>query len=270
MNEEVRGQISQHLELMCCPGCGADLELEARTLICSGCRHRFEIVDNLPRLFLPNEWSELRADVTESMKAFYEETPFPNYDEFDSTASLVEKARRGRFAKLLDDQVPPGSRVIECGCGTGQLSNFLSIANRQLFAVDMCVNSLGLGQQFKERNHLTRVNFFQMNLFRPIFKPETFDLVISNGVLHHTSDPYLAFETISKLVKPGGHILIGLYHKYGRLITDLRRLIFGLSRDRFTFLDPNLREGAFGSGTGKWKAWFMCDAADPVGRHCSA
>ena len=248
---------------MCCPGCGADLELAAEALSCIGCGQRFEVEGNVPLLFLPNEWSDSREDITESMKAFYEKTPFPNYDPFDSVASLVEKAREGRFAKLLDEQIPPGSRVIECGCGTGQLSNFLSIANREIFAVDMCVNSLTLGQQFKVRNRLTRVHFFQMNLFRPIFKPGTFDLVISNGVLHHTSDPFLAFRTISKLVKPGGHILIGLYHRYGRIITDLRRLIFGLSNDRFIFLDPNLRAGEFEAGSGKWKAWFMDQYKNP-------
>jgi SAM-dependent methyltransferase len=137
------------------------------------------------------------------------------------------------------------------------------MANRDVFATDMCVNSLALGQQFKEKNQLSRVHFFQMNLFRPSFKPGTFDLVISTGVVHHTSDPRLAFETISKLVKPGGHILIGLYHRYGRLITDLRRLIFGVSKDRFTFLDPNLRKGALDSGTGKWTAWFMDQYKNP-------
>ena len=263
MNEEAGKQLLQHLELMCCPGCGGDLELAAESLSCVGCGRCFEIADNVPLLFLPNEWSDTREDITESMKAFYEETPFPNYDEFDSVASLVAKARRGQFAKLLDDQIAPGSRVIECGCGTGQLSNFLSVANRRVIAVDMCVNSLGLAQQFKERNHLTRVDFFQMNLFRPSFKPATFDLVISNGVLHHTSDPFLAFATISKLVKPGGHILIGLYHRYGRLITDLRRLIFGLSNNPFTFLDPNLRTGALEPGSAKWKAWFMDQYKNP-------
>jgi len=263
VNERAAGGLSRYLDLLCCPGCGADLELRANELCCVGCSSRFEISHDIPLLFLPNEWDGSREDVTESMKAFYEETPFPNYDEFDSVASLVEKARKGRFAALLDDQVAPGTLVLECGCGTGQLSNFLSVANRTVFAVDMCVNSLRLGQQFKQKNHLARVNFLQMNLFRPVFKPATFDLVISNGVLHHTSDPFLAFETISRLVKPGGHILIGLYHKYGRLLTDLRRLVFGLSNDRFTFLDPNLRAGGLGTGSRKWKAWFMDQYKNP-------
>jgi len=47
-------------------------------------------------------------------------TSFPNYDDLDSVGSLIEKARRGVFAKLLDDQIPFGAHVIECGCGTGQ------------------------------------------------------------------------------------------------------------------------------------------------------
>ena len=80
-----------------------------------------------------------------------------------------------------------------------------------------------------------------------------FDLVISNGVLHHTSDPELAFATIANLVKPNGYVMIGLYHRYGRLITDLRRILLALSRDRLAFLDPNLRQGSFGSE--KRRAW---------------
>jgi hypothetical protein len=56
-------------------------------------------------------------DVTEMVKAFYEETPFPNYDDIDSRETLVMKARQGRFAAALDDQLPDGAIVLEAGCG---------------------------------------------------------------------------------------------------------------------------------------------------------
>jgi SAM-dependent methyltransferase len=219
------------------------------------------VTDAIPQLFWPNDWSGERGDVTEQMRSFYEETPFPNYEGFESIGSLQRKAREGLFARLLDEQVPPGARIIECGCGTGQLSNFLSIANRTVFGTDMCLNSLKLGHEFKEKHALDRAHFLQMNLFRPVFKPDSFDLVISNGVLHHTSDPFLAFRTISRLTRPGGYLLVGLYHRYGRLVTDLRRAIFNLTRDRFTSLDPNLREGGFRHA--KWKAWFMDQYKNP-------
>ena len=206
-------------------------------------------------MYWPTEWDPTKPDVTEDVRAFYEETPFPNYDDFDDVGSLMEKARRGLFARLLDEQIPFGPRVLEAGCGTGQMSNFLSVANRTIIGADLCLNSLRLGHEFAERNHLSTVHFVQMNLFRPAFAPASFDLVISNGVLHHTADPALAFRTLTRLVRPGGYILVGLYHRYGRLITDARRRIFRAFGDRFQFLDPNLRQA--GTSAAKRRAWFM-------------
>ncbi len=254
MNDETRRALLANLPILCCPRCEGDLDGGDDRLVCSRCRQVFPVSDDIPLMFVPNEWSEDREDVTADVKAFYEETPFPNYEEFDSVGSLIRKAQQGRFAKLLDDQIPPDSLVLECGCGTGQLSNFLSIANRTVFGADICLNSLRLGQEFKERNGLKGVHFLQMNLFRPAVKRGTFDLVIANGVLHHTSNPLLGLESISRLVKPNGHAIVGLYHRYGRLITDLRRLVFRASGERFTFLDPNLRSRDLGSE--KRRAWF--------------
>ena len=242
------------LELLRCPTCRGVLGPAEAALRCGSCARTFGIDDGIPQLFWPNEWEEGKTDVTEIVKQFYEETPFPNYDDFDSVASLAHKARQGMFARLLDEQVPPALRVIECGCGTGQLSNFLSIANRTVLATDMCLNSLRLGRDFARRHHLERVHFVQMNLFRPAVAAESFHLVISNGVLHHTSDPKLAFHSIARLVRPGGYILIGLYHRYGRLITDARRALFRLSGNRFKALDPNLRRRE--SSGAKKTAWF--------------
>lgn len=243
-----------HVKLLACPKCGSHLQRDGEQLECGACRETFPITDDIPMLFWPDDSAGMDGDVTRIVKEFYEETPFPDYDDFDSVASLAEKARRGIFARMLDEQLPPGVRILECGCGTGQLSNFLSIANRTVFASDMCENSLRLGQRFAREHQLHRVVFLQMNLLRPVFQPESFDLLISNGVLLTCSDPFRAFESIGRLVKPGGYILIGLYHKYGRLITDARRLLFRLTGDRFLSLDPNLRNKELSSA--KKRAWF--------------
>lgn len=213
------------------------------------------------QLFAPNDWEPSQPDITEKMRAFYEKTPFPNYDDFDSVGSLIEKARRGIFAKLLDDQLPFGARIIECGCGTGQLTNFLAIANRQVIGADMCLHSLRLGDEFRRKQEIRRASFVQMNLFKPCFKPFSFDVVISNGVLHHTSDCRKAFESIATLVKPGGYLVVGLYHWYGRLWTDLRRWIFKLTNDRLKFLDWRLVHSAVSDA--KKEAWFQDQYKNP-------
>jgi SAM-dependent methyltransferase len=251
----------EDLGLLCCPACGAALARDGDGLGCTAGAHHFAVDDGIPLLFWPNDWEAGRPDVTERMRAFYEETPFPDYEDFDSPASLADKARQGRFAALLDEQIPPGARVLEVGCGTGQLTNFLSIANRTVYGADLCRNSLRLGRSFARENDLGRARFVQMNLFRPCFREGIFDLVVSNGVLHHTSDPFLALQTIARLVRPGGHLLFGLYHRFGRLVTDLRRGIFRTTGERLAFLDPNLRRGGFRGP--RRRAWFMDQYRNP-------
>jgi SAM-dependent methyltransferase len=240
-----------YLHLLHCPVCSTAVEKTQDHISCPACPRVFPIKDGIPLLFTPNDQND---DITDMVKLFYEENPFPNYEDTDDLAQFIRKAREGVFADLLDQQIPFGTRILECGCGTGQLSNFLGIAHRTVFGTDICVNSLGLAYQFKKSNSLDRVHFLQMNLFRPVFSPQSFDVVISNGVLHSTVDPYLGFQTLSKLVRPGGHLIIGLYHRYGRLATDLRRILFRLTGDRFSFLDPRLRGRK--PDEAKFRAWF--------------
>jgi SAM-dependent methyltransferase len=247
--------------LLCCPVCGADLGIEPSGFHCASGAHSFPAQDDIPSAFAPNDWDGTKKDVTEQIRAFYEENPFPNYDDFDDVGSLIDKARAGLFAKLLDNQIPFGANVIECGCGTGQLSNFLSIANRTVIGTDLCLNSLKMASAFKQKNDLDRAHFLQMNLFRPAFKPGSFDLVISNGVLHHTSDPFLGFKSISRLVRPGGYILIGLYHRYGRLATDIRRFVFNATNDSMLFLDRHASDTRVSEQ--KRRAWFMDQYKNP-------
>lgn len=248
-------QVQKFLPLLRCAACGQGLTAGQGTVTCTSGEHAFPIRNGIPLLFVANDWTPGTKDVTDTVKSFYEQTPFPNYDEFDSIAALMSKSRKGLFARLLDEQVPLRARVLEVGCGTGQLSNFLGIAQREVFGADMCVNSLSLAEEFRRKNGLGNVSFYQMNLFRPVFRPATFDLVIANGVLHHTSDPFGGFKSIATLVKPGGYIIVGLYNKYGRLMTDLRRVLFRATGRRFMFIDPYLRERG-SKLDAKADAWF--------------
>ena len=213
------------------------------------------MTDGIPNLFVPNDAS-FSGDVTELVKSFYEETPFPNYDGFDSRESLAGKARRGFFAALLDKQLPEGALDLEAGCGTGQLSNFLGMSwRRRVFAGDICLNSLRLAKGFADRYSVRNVAFLQMNLFRPPFRDDTFDIVISNGVLHHTGDCEGGFKSILAKLKPGGHIVIGLYNGLGRLPTLWKRSAFRAFGPKLYFLDPRLRD--MSREPARIKAWFM-------------
>jgi SAM-dependent methyltransferase/uncharacterized protein YbaR (Trm112 family) len=245
---------AQFFDILGCPVCSGELLPGDASLSCSNCDHQFVVDSGIPLLFATDEGGTNR--VTDIVKAFYEENPFPNYDDLDSKQSLMEKARRGLFARLLDEQIPAGALVLEAGCGTGQLSNFLGMHwNRRVIGADVCLNSLRLGKAFRDENNIKNAHFLQMNLFRPPFRHGVFDLVISNGVLHHTSDPRRGFASISRLVKPGGYILIGLYNKIGRLTTDLKRTLFRISGDRFRKVDAHMRNPNYNEA--RKRAWFM-------------
>jgi carbamoyltransferase len=215
----------------------------------------YPVEEGIPRLFVLSTTPDRNgSDVTDVVKAFYEKTPFPNYDDVDNQRALIEKARAGTFARLLNEQIPYGARVLEVGCGTGQLTNFLAIARRSVLGVDVCLNSLRLAHAFKTTHGLERATFAQMNLFRPALKHAFFDVVISNGVLHHTSDCRLAFHTISRLVKPGGYLVVGLYSAYSRKLHAARRAVVRFTGLTSPWLDPHFKKiGA----EGKREAWFQ-------------
>jgi 2-polyprenyl-3-methyl-5-hydroxy-6-metoxy-1,4-benzoquinol methylase len=253
--------LKEHIDIFLCPACRGDLEVNHNRLSCKKCKVRYQIEDGIPLLFCPSEWDNSKKNVTDIVKEFYEKSPFPNYEQFDNIGALVQKSQNTFFANLLNKQIPFNIRVLEVGCGTGQMSNFLGVSHRYVFGTDMCLNSLKLGHGFKRKNNLDRVGFYQMNLFRPIFKEESFHLVICNGVLHHTGDPFGGFKSISKLVKKGGYILVGLYNTYGRLITDLRRIIFNISGDKFKYMDPRLR--GQDRGESKKDSWFKDQYKNP-------
>lgn len=224
------------------PCCRTTLTRTKAGRVCDSCGHCFEIDGGISQMFWPHAKMDDPKDVTEKVKAFYEETPFPNYHGHDSIYSLIDKSLKDTYTRILDQSIPYNTDVLEVGCSTGQLTNFLGSSCRWVVGADMCLNSLKLGEAFRREHGLDRVRFLQMNLFRTALRNEQFDLVICNGVLHHTSDPYEGFKSIIQLVKPGGHVLIALYNKYGRLTTDIRRTLFRVTGGRARRIDPILRE----------------------------
>jgi len=252
---------TRHSDIFSCPICGGELGLNERYFICNNSGSKFRLDNGIPNFFVPNNWESGNSDVTSKVKTFYEKTPFPGYEDIDNPELLIKKSRKGIFAEMLNKQIPYNIRVLDAGTGTGQLANFLGLAQRYVFGVDISSNSLQIAQKFKTKHQLDRVGFYQMNLFKPVFKEKSFHVVISIGVLHHTSNPFLGFKSLAKLVSDDGYIVIGLYNKYGRITNDLRKIIFNLSGDRFRFLDPNLKNPD--ENKNKKRSWFLDQYKNP-------
>ena len=141
--------------------------------------NKFEIKDNKPYLKdknlklidnkIPNFISSDLDNLTDKMSEFYNDVKFPNYDDFDDYASLFDKGTQNLFTKRIDDELNYGINVLELGCGTGQLSLFLTRGNRNIYGVDISEGSLILGEKFRSKNEINNV-FMKMDVFDLKFK----------------------------------------------------------------------------------------------------
>jgi SAM-dependent methyltransferase len=176
------------------------------------------------------------------VRRFYEHAPFPGYPPRDSLTWLRARAERSEFARLLDKAIPGDARILEIGCGTGQMSLYLARADRVVFGADLTRGSLLLGAAAARRFGLDRVQFIETDLHRPGLRGGSFDVVYSSGVVHHTPDPRASFARIARLARPGGMIVLGLYNAFARIPLRLRRLVARLSGYRWIPFDPVLRD----------------------------
>ena len=215
----------------------------------------YKFFKDIPDLFLEdgNSLTKIQSD-------FYNNVKFPNYDDVEDFGSLLDKSRRSIFVKKLDDEIPMGSNILEAGCGTGQMSIVLSRYARQIYGIDLSKGSLIEAKQFINSNDIKSVHLFRMNIFKLFFKENTFDVIISNGVLHHTYNPKLAFSKLVRVLKPRGIIVIGLYHRYGRIIQKIRQSLIKNFGDNFKFLDKRFREKI---SYKKKYAWFLDQYKNP-------
>ena len=215
----------------------------------------YKFFKDIPDLFLEdgNSLTKIQSD-------FYNDVKFPNYDDVEDFGSLLDKSRRSIFVKKLDDEIPMGSNILEAGCGTGQMSIILSRYARQIYGIDLSKGSLIEAKKFINSNDIKSVHLFRMNIFKLFFEENTFDVIISNGVLHHTYNPKLAFSKLVRVLKPGGIIVIGLYHRYGRIIQKIRQILIKNFGDSFKFLDKRFREKISDK---KKYAWFLDQYKNP-------
>lgn len=100
-----------------------------------------------------------------------------------------------------------GMTAIDIGCGVGWAEESFNFnPNCNYFGLDM---SLSTEVAYENTKDMDNVCITQASVFDLPFPTEYFDIIFSNGVLHHTGDTRGAFDNLCEHLKPGG--LIGVY-----------------------------------------------------------
>ena len=106
-----------------------------------------------------------------------------------------------------------GKRVLEIGVGLGADHQRFAEAGAILSGIDLTDRAVELTRRRLEAFGLksdVRVG----NAEKLSFPDETFDIVYSWGVIHHSHDTPRAVAEIYRVLKPGGSARVMIYHKY--------------------------------------------------------
>lgn len=105
-----------------------------------------------------------------------------------------------------------GKKVLEIGVGSGIDHLELAKSEAILTGIDITPKSIELTKKNLEL-HGYQSNLLVADTENLPFKDETFDIVYSFGVLHHTPDIQKAIDEIFRVLKPRGKVLLSLYNK---------------------------------------------------------
>ncbi|MCG3161348.1 MAG: Ubiquinone/menaquinone biosynthesis C-methyltransferase UbiE [Acidobacteria bacterium] len=179
---------------------------------------------------------------------------FSTVSYWDEPAQLL-KLRLDRNGIDLNEL--PRKRVLDAGCGNGRYTAaWRLIGARQAVGVDISPLNIATAQRRVEQLNINGVTFEQGNVLKLPFPDNSFDIVFSNGVLHHTVDWRAGVAECVRTLKPGGLGWLYLIENPGGLFWDvieiLRVIAQGLDRDA-------ARNALRGLGTPANRVFYMLD-----------
>jgi ubiquinone/menaquinone biosynthesis C-methylase UbiE len=177
---------------------------------------------------------QANAELKERVRAFWQEHPCGTKftDAEPGSRRFYELVEEHRYTKewhiptaanFADTQ---GKRVLEIGCGLGTDGAQFAKAGADYTGIDLTDAAVDLARRrfeiFQLPGTFRRADAEQLD-----FADNSFDIVYSHGVLHHTPDTAGAIREIHRVLRTGGRAVVMLYHKdsynYRINISMLRR-----------------------------------------------
>lgn len=133
------------------------------------------------------------------------------------------------FSQLAVALGPEAGRVLDAGTGTARIPVMLGQLRPQwqIVGIDLSENMLRIGRQHIEASGLQgQIQLEQIDAKKMPYPDKSFDMVISNSIIHHLPDPLPFLTELQRVLKPNGALLL----------RDLLRPIDEGTRDRLVAL----------------------------------
>src|SRR5213082_1393774 len=160
------------------------------------------------------------SDLKERVRAFWQEHPCGSKfsDAEIGTREFFDRVEQHRYEKewhipaAADFASTHGLSVLEIGCGVGTDGLQFARAGATYTGVDLTEAAVELARKNFESAGMPG-QFRVSDAERLDFTDESFDIVYSHGVLHHTPDIEAAVREIHRVLRPGGRAIVMLYHR---------------------------------------------------------
>ena len=164
--------------------------------------------------------SDPNDNLKERVRAFWQAHPCgTKFAEAEpGSAKFYELVEAHRYTKewhipaAADFASSAGLKVLEIGCGLGTDGAQFAAAGADYTGIDLTDAAVDLARKRFAISGL-KGEFQTADAEKLDFADESFDLVYSHGVLHHTPDTQRAVDEIWRVLRPGGRAVVMLYHR---------------------------------------------------------
>lgn len=227
------------LSMFCCLSCKADLLLEAfevdksnadnikeGLLYCDSCWIFYPITETVP--FLLDSGYYEYFDMKSFLKKWEKRFKFDKY-RLLSRKTIPEKLKQinfynedsncyddlvsnSRFWKASDynilnkwmKELPSDSIILDIGCGTGRCAIPLAQSGRKVLATDLSIGMLKKAIAKSNQAGVGNITYFLADAEELPLKNNSFNTIISFGLMHHVNEPASIIKEAKGLLKNQG------------------------------------------------------------------
>jgi len=211
-----------------CPRCGTELVTAGDGLICPTELHAWEIRDGVPVL-VPPDLSEGTVETIKTFSQKWQHNVAAMREERTRIANVWFYERFGfDGGEDLRAFLSTKKRILDAGCGLGNLTTmFARLApHAEVWGVD-------LSQAVHYVQRAANVRLVQGDITRLPIEGE-FDLIVSDGVLHHTPSTREAVLSLATRLAPDGDFLFYVY----KVKAPVREFTDDLLRSKISSMNP--------------------------------
>lgn len=180
-------------DILSCPNCNGEMSWLGNDIFC-GCGYYLQWSD---KFFIIKNKPHKKDNYAEFYTKSYFQSSLYDYTSY-------------RLGKIVGLSTPhPGSRILDLGCGPGEIAIRCAKQGAEVFGVDVSTDALWLSSE-RALKEGVKLNLLEFDGKKLPFKDSVFDSIILSDVVEHVDDITLEslIRDCSKTLKPDGRLII--------------------------------------------------------------